>query len=88
MWKCGDSSVSTRGGAREIRAIYLEHGMNLNPSQSGAAMDLGMNAKYQSDAADEAEKLKKKRLLDQQNAGKNSMSPYSGAMMSMSGNQF
>lgn len=53
----------------------------------GAAMDLGLGAQYQQDANSEQEKLRKKKMADQQ--GQRFVPQvYGGAFMSLSGNQY
>jgi hypothetical protein len=54
---------------------------------SGAAMDLGLGAQYRSQADDEQEQLRKKKLQQQQ--GQRFVpQAYGGAFMSLSGNQY
>lgn len=57
-----------------------------NP-MSGAAMDLGLGANLRNQAAAEQERLKKKQQQDAQ-MKRSILSPYSGAFMSLTGNQF
>lgn len=61
---------------------------------SGASNDLGLGAKAAQEAADEIERIRKKKLADQQANGKGTpaanqpLSPYTASFLSLSGNQF
>lgn len=54
----------------------------------GAAKDLGLNSMDPSLDQAAQEELRKKRLQQQQQANGNAVAPYTGAYLSLSGNQF